>query len=90
MSNNQQDLDAGYNLAAQVREFAIWLGQAPGFLAIPDHMFDALDAMAETAARTLGLEIPDWDDEKDEDQNRDAIDVVVDWVNEWDENHPDE
>ena len=83
-----KDIEAGYVLAKQVFELAAWLGQAPGFIAIPDYMFDSLDSMAETAAATLGLEIPDWDDEKDEDDQKDAIDIVVDWLNEYEELNP--
>lgn len=83
-----KDIEAGYILAKQVFELAAWLGQAPGFIMIPDHMFDALDAMAETTCRTLGLEIPEWDDEKDEDDQKDPIDIVCDWLNEYEELNP--
>ena len=83
-----KDIEAGYILAKQVFELAAWLGQAPGFINIPDYMFDALDSMAETAATTLGLEVPEWDDEKDEDDQKDPIDIVVDWLNEYEELNP--
>lgn len=84
MSN--YDLLAGYSLAKQVKQLASWLAEAPGFIQIPDHFFDALDEMALTACKTIGLEVGDQETE----QADSPIDIVCVWLKEWDENHPDE
>ncbi len=84
--SKEHDLLAGYSLAKQVKELASWLGNAPGWVQIPDRMFDSLDEMAITACNTIGLAVPD----KDLDHGDDPIDMVCTWLKEWDENHPDE
>lgn len=84
--SKEHDLLSGYSLAKQVKELASWLGHAPGWVQIPDHMFESLDEMALTACHTIGLLAPDQDLE----QADSPIDIVCVWLKEWDENHPDE
>lgn len=68
---------AGYSLAKQVKEFASWLGQAPGWIQIPDSYFESLEEMATTAAKTIGLEVPEYEDE-----DNNVIDMVCSWFDE--------
>lgn len=78
--SEEQDKVSGLSLAKQVSELASWLAEAPGFILIPDHFFDALDSMALTAAKTLGLEVPDTDFGGEDD----PIDIVCNWLKEND------